>query len=165
MENIDFNEWEIDKSKSSEDVIVLKKIKKEKALTWDEIQQDNSNKNVMQYYNDSDGSVVPISASSIPKNYSYRSIPSERIAEKISALCQMYVIAEYYNRVYANSWIPDWGNKLQDKWYARWDNSINCLLISNVIVWSNVIPYFATEDLAQMAYKNNKEIFETALKP
>ena len=157
--------WEINREKSSENEIVLKKAEVKKALTWADIQQDNSDKHVAQYYMKGNGELVFVNAASIPVLFSKNHIPSQRIAEKIRALCQMYVIADYYNRVYADNWVADWNNLNQEKWHIRWQNDYNRISIDYTYSFSDAIPHFANMDLAREAYENNKEIFQNALKP
>ena len=77
----------------------------------------------------------------------------------------MHVIADYYNRVYAAGWVADWTNKNQNKWFCAYRTDSSKVYISFAVTHASFHIYFASERLAQMAYENNEEIFETALKP
>ena len=153
----------VDFENSTDTEIVIKKIEEKKALTWKEIQEENK-KGESLFINISsvsNGNMYLGAASKYVKSQ----LPTGHIAEKVLALCQMHVIADYYNRVYADGWVADWKDKDQDKWYVSWDNDIDVIVTASLYALSDTFPVFASEELIQMAYHNNIEIFEKALKP
>ena len=131
--------YEIDRAASTLECIKFKPVE-EKNLTWEEIQKKNVGKK--QYF---------LSANA----------PTERIAEKIRALCQLYIIAEYYNE----GWEPDWNDEDQPKYYPLWDSYLNNIEYDDWYTHSGVSPVFKSEEILLAAYEANHEIFETALKP
>jgi hypothetical protein len=155
--------FEIDLERSKGNEVYMREIPKKEAKTWEEIQKESADSRTQQYVIDGNGSVIfaPIRDS----RWSRAHIPSTRIAEKIRALCQMHLIAEYYNRVYGNNWVADYTKENQVKHYPTWRNNTNQLERNCHFLNSGTNPVFATEKILMMAYENNKEIFETALKP
>lgn len=88
-------------------------------------------------------------------------VPTERIAEKIRALCQLYIIAEHYNE----GWEPDWNNNCVKKYSPFCGVKSNCIQCDYWYALSGSFPVFKSEKTLLAAYEANKEIFETALKP
>jgi hypothetical protein len=149
--------YEIDKESSNSLQIVFKPVK-QKAMTWEEIQELNILKNRKQYY--LNGNEI---SDQIPNSLinSKDNVPSKHIAKKILALCQLYIIAEYYN----DGWEADWSDPDQFKHYAYWGIKSNTMQFDT---WAYVIlntPAFKSLKALQQAYEANREIFETALKP
>lgn len=157
--------WVIDPENSTDTEIAIKQKEKSKALTWEKIQKKNMENEMYQFYLTAQGVICPTNAGDDLIENSKTHLPSLKIAEKIRALCQMHVIAEYYNRVYANGWVADWKDSDQFKWYMSWDNDVDVIVTASLYSLSDTFPVFASKELIQMAYENNKEIFETALKP
>jgi hypothetical protein len=76
-------------------------------------------------------------------------------------LCQLYIIADYYN----DGWEVDWNNEYENKYYPIWDNHVNEIKTDSWVYRSTALPPFKSKELLLKAYESNKEIFETALKP
>lgn len=152
----------IDKDKSTDTKIVIKAINEERprCKTYEEIQRYNLSRGIEQFYVDIYGSV---GSSFLNKDMRiesvYNHVPSSEIAEKIIALCQLYVIAEYYN----DGWVPDWKNNSEMKYYPTYVASIDCIAVQWTSILRKGVPFFETEDLLREAYDNNKEIFKAAL--
>lgn len=73
----------------------------------------------------------------------------------------MFIIAEHYN----DGWIPNFSTPQQVKFSPVWSNSFDSIDISACLSFSHAVPYFKSKGFLLEAYLNNKEIFETALKP
>ncbi len=154
--------YEIDKEKSTLEHIVFKPVDK-KAKTWEEIQELSFQNNEKQFYVNSIGEIEEFLMEGRILRYSttLNHLNTYRQAERVRALCQLYIITDYYN----NGWEADWGNGHEDKYIPYWG------IITNKIDWLNwahaslMAPSFKSKELLMEAYENNKEIFETALKP
>lgn len=153
--------FEIDKDKSTFEKIVFKPIKKGD-LSWEEIQELNKKKSKTQFYIKGHAGVEPYMVTrATGTKYTRNHLPSEKIANKMLALCQMHIIAEYYNE----GWEPDWSNHDELKITGAWNikngkiyGAVWCILL-------HPVPIFKSEEVLMRAYNANKEIFETALKP
>lgn len=148
---------EIDKEASTFDCIKFKPVEK-RNLTWEEIQEKNKGK--MQYCINSNGDIAAF-VYDIGLNLSRSHVPTERIAEKIRAVCQLYIIAEYYN----DGWQPEWNDEDQAKHTALWNYDLNKIEYDYWYIYSGFFPVFKSAETLKAAYEANKEIFETALKP
>jgi len=81
-------------------------------------------------------------------------------AMKIQALAEIMRIADYYNEHYADGWKADWNNLEQEK-YIIYSHSVGVDNKSYSLISNNFgLPCFATEELAQLALDNNREVFE-----
>lgn len=149
--------YEIDKEASTFDCIKFKPVKK-KNLTWEEIQEKNKGKT--QYCINSNGDIASF-VYDIGLNLSRSHVPTERIAEKIRALCQLYIIAEWYNE----GWEPDWNLDTERKCCPIWNNNSNKIDFGYWFTSSGSFPLFKSAETLKAAYEANREIFETALKP
>jgi hypothetical protein len=152
----------IDKDKSTDTKIVIKAIKEERprCKTYEEIQFYNMGKRKQQFRFDQFGDLDAVIIS--PEMHIgalHTHVPSYEIAAKIIALCQLYVIAEYYN----DGWVPDWKNDREMKFYAAYDHTGS----EQIFKWSWNIrlgtPVFREKRLLEEAYTHNKEIFKKAL--
>ena len=143
--------YEIDKEKSTFEKIVFKSVEK-KYLTWDEIQFINCEGNIKQYYID-DISIIGSTRAGDCK-YSKNQVPSESDAKRMLALSQALVIADYYNTLDES--------KETARFVLRYSHSRK--EIQNMTSYA-FEPMFKTKELAEEAYKANKEIFNTLLIP
>lgn len=151
--------YEIDKEASTFDCIKFKlKPVEKKNLTWEEIQEKNKGK--IQYCTDFYGYIASF-VFDVGLNFSRSHVPSKRIAEKIRALCQLYIIAEYYNE----GWEPDWDDADQQKYLAFWSNFKKRITTTGIYQLSISFPVFKSAEILKAAYEANRVIFETALKP
>jgi len=148
--------YEIDKEKSTFDLIQFKKVGKENP-TWEEIQLNNLGKT--QYCLSSFGEITRYTRSFDKSTRTH--LPSNRIAEKVRALCQLYIIAEYYN----DGWEGGYTNDVQSKYFPTWDNEENKMDYLHGKWTSLSTPTFKSIEILMEAYEANKEIFEMALKP
>lgn len=153
--------FEVDKEKSTDTKIVLKESNKPfNPKTWEEIQKFNADNNKYQYFISSLGGINKINEDLV--EFGKGHLPSEHIAEKIRALCQLYIIAEYYN----GDWESMYDDRLASiKYSPYWNSLINKLEIISFRTVSDCMPIFKTYESIKEAYEHNKEIFETALKP
>jgi len=153
--------YEIDKEKSTLEHIVFKPVDK-KAKTWEEIQELNFENRKKQFFVGSTGEIEYYllkgftSATDATTNH----VNTHRQAEKIRALCQLYIIADYYN----DGWVANCKDRSL-KYAPYWDNKSNNLFVATYYVLTGTTPTFKSEELLLEAYESNKEIFETALKP
>lgn len=153
--------FEVDKEKSTDTEIVLKESNKPfNPKTWEEIQKFNADNNKCQYFVNALGNTIETNENLV--RFGRSNLPSKHIAEKIRALCQLYVIAEYYN----GDWEPMYDDKSTSvKHSPYWDGSTNKLGIISFRTASDCMPVFKNYESIKEAYNHNKEIFETALKP
>lgn len=82
-------------------------------------------------------------------------------AEKAKSYIAILRIADYYNKHYANNWMPDFNNPDQVKHCVGYDARHKTCIVFASIASSYGSPVFATEELTKLAYENNKIIFET----
>ena len=75
-------------------------------------------------------------------------------AMKIQALAEIIRIADYYNEHYANGWKADWRDDVEQVKYVIYSDK------SRPVSVNIGLPCFATEELAQLALDNNREVFE-----
>lgn len=167
-----FEGWEIDMEKSGNGKVVLREVlnqdenSKQKAKTWREVQDKNKYEARTQYVIDTCGDIIKYNLDfkdQIEQTISH--LPSQRAAEKIRALCQMYILADYYNREYAGGWVADWEDANQTKVLPCWHNEFGKVEYDYTCVCSEVLPAFASAEILMNCYNNNKEVFENALKP
>lgn len=143
--------YEIDQQKSTLEHIVFKPVDK-KPKTWEEI----------QYYLSSRGDINDLNLGKhVDIDIIKSHVNTKRQAERIRALCQLYIIADYYN----DGWKVDWNNVYERKYYPMWDNHVNEIKTESWFYRSAALPPFKSKELLLKAYEHNKEIFETALKP
>ena len=133
---------EIDLDKSSNTEIVLKKMEEKKMHNYFDIALNG----------DIDKTFLTITS-------------TDSQSEKIRAISQLHILAEYYNRVHAWGWKPDFYNQKQAKFYARWSLLRDELESISLVSVSTSEPVWASYELIQLAYMHNKGIFEKALKP
>lgn len=147
--------YEIDKEKSTFEHIVFKELPK-RGKTWEEIM---SNMHKDCYSINLDGN-----PRSVFKNISNSTracgsvVNTHKQAEKLRALAQLFIIMDYYN----DGWIAANGQKFFAFCYNK--NSESVVMDNWTTHQINPI-YFKTKELAQEAYDNNKEIFDTFFKP
>lgn len=90
----------------------------------------------------------------------FRDTHTEAQAHKLVALAEIMRIADYYNEHYANGWKADWDDGEQVKWIIYSNTSTSSVVVSSTIPFNFGLPCFATEELAQLALDNNREVFE-----
>jgi len=142
-------------------------VKEEKeVLTWDEI-IDNMPNSSMMWHTLGNGNIARDYINDIDRLYYRNWVNTQRQAEKLNAIAQLMVIADYYN----DGWEP----RDMEVIYIPAYVSLRDYGIRNVDGYDVVpitikgnhygVPCFRSFELAEKAIKNNKEIFETALKP
>ena len=152
----------IDKDKSTDTKIVIKAVVEEKVecKTYEEIQAYNKMKGKLQFYSNYDGIVRQVVIrDGIAIDVCRNNVPSKEIAEKIIALCQLYIIAEYYN----DGWVPDWDGINSCKYYAMYDVDVDRMLFRSTWSLGTISPAFKSMETIEEAYKHNKEIFKKVL--
>lgn len=152
----------IDTEKSTDTKIVVKAVVEEKAecKTYEEIQRYNISKRKEQFHVNPIGCVQSwyLREDSDPI-YTLAHVPTKEIAEKIIALCQLYIIAEYYN----DGWVPDWDNNSERKFFALYDSKEDIVEFRWSWYSKYGIPMFKSMEAIVEAYKHNEEIFKKAL--
>src|SRR5690554_5280789 len=89
--------YEIDKEKSTLEHIVFKPVDK-KPKTWEEIQELNIENRKKQFYVNSTGAIGYYQLMECTLLNAITShVNTQRQAERIRALCQLYIIADHYN--------------------------------------------------------------------
>lgn len=152
----------IDTEKSTDTKIVVKAVEEQKTecKTYEEIQAHNKMKGKLQFYSDYNGNVKEVVIrDGITMDVCKNNVPTKEIAEKIIALCQLYIIAEHYN----DGWVPDWDNISEKKFFALYDSEGDIAEFRWSYHYKYGIPVFKSMDTIEEAYKHNKEIFKKAL--
>lgn len=151
----------VDTEKSTDTKIVVKAVEqKTKCKTYEEIQRYNIMNGKMQYYINGLGHIMSFKLNDgIMLHSTLNHVPTREIAEKIIALCQLYIIAEYYN----DGWVPDWNNNSERKFFASYFPVDDTFNPTGTWYYMQGGPYFKSEEAIKEAYKHNKEIFKKAL--
>ena len=157
--------WEIDLKKSGNGKVVLREVEKPKTKTWREVQEIAAGNKTKQYFITGRKGVRDFKMCEDGIIFSYNHLPTSRAAEKIAALCQMYILADYYNREYADGWVANWENEDQYKYVPKWNGYLDKIDHEIILRVSDVLPAFASAKILMDCYNNNKEVFEAALKP
>ena len=159
--------YEIYQQKSTLEYIVFKPVDK-KPKTWEEIQNVNKKNKKIQYYLSSRGDINDFNLGKhVDIDIIKSHINTKRQAERIRALCQLYIIADYYN----DGWEASFKDKElpwlknEEKYTPFWNNVTDSINASMTLSFTGGSPVFKSAKLLLEAYENNKEIFETALKP
>lgn len=119
--------------------------------TWEEIMKENLEKEM--FYVSSAGNICAGADTDISTRKG--GVNTKRQAEKLRAIAQLMVIADYYNK------LPG-----EEEWVEpHWRNDSNELGKIRIYTLSFCSPRFKNYDLLMEAYKHNREIFETALRP
>ena len=88
-------------------------------------------------------------------------IPSEKDAERLRALCQCLIIADYYN----DGWKPKFDGKEGAYFLFLVDGDMSPKCGIRYEASYGLLPMFKSVEIAMEAYNNNKEIFDTYLRP
>lgn len=88
----------------------------------------------------------------------FRDTHTEAQAHKLIALAEIMRIADYYNEHYADGFEVDWKDVGQKKWLIT--KMFSGLHVTDYSTNMFGLPTFATEELAQLALDNNREVFE-----
>lgn len=153
----------IDTEKSTDTKIVVKAIEQKQETeckTYEEIQAHNKMKGKLQFYSDYNGNVKEVVIrDGITMDVCKNNVPTKEIAEKIIALCQLYIIAEYYN----DGWVPDWKDPNEIKLFAYLNTYEDRIFFTDNYTYFPGFPAFKSMEVIEEAYKHNKEIFKKAL--
>lgn len=95
-------------------------------------------------------------------HYHYTDTHTREQAEKLHALAEIMRIADYYNEHYADGWKQDNDNLQQMKYVVF--NKFDQIEPEGYHFNMFGLPCFATQELAQLAIDNNKEVFERFFK-
>jgi len=93
-----------------------------------------------------------------PYGQHFRDAATEAQAHKLIALAEIMRIADYYNEHYADGWEVDWKDVGQKKWFIV--KMFSGLHVTDYSTNMFGLPAFATDELAQIALDNNREVFE-----
>ena len=83
---------------------------------------------------------------------------TEAQAGKLVALAEIMRLSDYYNEHYADGWKADGRNVFQKKWFII--KMVSGLHVTDYSTNMFGLPAFATEELAQLALDNNRDVFE-----
>ena len=89
-------------------------------------------------------------------------LDSKKQRQRLTAISHLHILAEYYNRVHANGWVPDFKDNLP-KWYVSWDVENDRLHLHDSYSIKSCNPVWASEALIKRAYACNRDIFHKAL--
>lgn len=148
MENIKIPlGYEIDKTKSTEDTIVLNKIKIVD-VDADFERAFKSAKEQGDFYN--------IDGFYMSDDFVDACVPSEEEAEAVNALCKLMFLRNAFN----DAWEPDWNDDMQSKWVIHNKNGV---LVSEWTTMKLTKPLvFRSEKVCNQFLKDYRELLETA---
>lgn len=148
MENIKIPlGYEIDKTKSTEDTIVLNKIKIVD-VDADFERAFKSAKEQGDFYN--------IDGFDMSDDFVDACVPSEEEAEAVNALCKLMFLRNAFN----DAWEPDWNDDMQSKWVIHNKNGV---LVSEWTTMKLTKPLvFRSEKVCNQFLKDYRELLETA---
>lgn len=149
--------YEIDKEKSTFEHIVFKELPK-RGKTWEDIIQEKyDKKETMRFLNScGEESEYEMGEASITDCTNH--VNTSKQVSKLRALAELFVIMDYYN----DGWVVNNGQKFFTFCYNKSSESV---VMDNWTTHQINPIYFKTQELAQEAYDNNKEIFDTFFKP
>ena len=139
--------YEIDKEKSTEDTIVLNKIKKVDV----EADFEKAYNEAAKY-----GDYYHVFGFEISGHYVELCVPSEEVAEAVTALCKLMFLKDAFN----NSWIPDWNDDMQDKWVI--ERAFGELNVVYTIQSKTKLFVFPTKNDCKKFLEDYRELLETA---
>ena len=148
MENIKIPlGYKIDKTKSTEDTIVLNKIKIVD-VDADFERAFKSAKEQGDFYN--------IDGFDMSDDFVDACVPSEEEAEAVNALCKLMFLRNAFN----DAWEPDWNDDMQSKWVIHNKNGV---LVSEWTTMKLTKPLvFRSEKVCNQFLKDYRELLETA---
>lgn len=83
-----------------------------------------------------------------------------KTCQKVELYTRIQRIANYYNKYHANGWKANWNDASQPKFTHYKDCDKNIIAIESYRQVNIGMPPFATNKLAELAYDNNREIFD-----
>ena len=139
--------YEIDKTRSTEDTIVLNKIKIVD-VDADFERAFKSAKELCDFYN--------IDGFDLSNDFVDACVPSEEEAEAVNALCKLMFLRKAFN----DAWEPDWNDDMQSKWVIHNKNGV---LVSEWTTMKLTKPLvFRSEKVCNQFLKDYRELLETA---
>lgn len=148
MENIKIPlGYEIDKTKSTEDTIVLNKIK----IVDVDADFERAFKSAREQ-----GDFYNIDGFDMSDDFVDACVPSEEDAEAVNALCKLMFLRNAFN----DAWEPDWNDNMQSKWVIHNKNGV---LVSEWTTMKLTKPLvFRSEKVCNQFLKDYRELLETA---
>lgn len=146
--------YEIDKENSTFECIRFKPVEK-RGKTWEEIQKMNIKSEKLQYYVSPRGDIKSETLSIDEIDSVKVNLPDERTAERVRAMCQLWILADYYNGIYER--------ESTLLYFPAFEDGGVVYRMSEDVTFGT--PIFNSEKAFNEALKYNREIFETALKP
>lgn len=148
MENIKIPlGYKIDKTKSTEDTIVLNKIKIVD-VDADFERAFKSAKEQGDFYN--------IDGFDMSDDFVDACVPSEEEAEAVNALCKLMFLRNAFN----DAWEPDWNDDMQSKWVIHNKNGVLVSEWTTVKLTKPLV--FRSEKVCNQFLKDYRELLETA---
>lgn len=147
--------YEIDKEKSTFEILVLKKIENKFSKDWKEFCKNNpTGRN--EVFIDNCSTIPPVmECSKRDKDFDKNLIPS-KFAEPMLALMQLLTIRE---KEYTKGWEPDWGHIGTAKFVIKTQED---KITSPMSVAAPSILSFPTKELRDEFFKNWKDLLEIA---
>lgn len=148
MENIKIPlGYKIDKTKSTEDTIVLNKIKIVD-VDADFERAFKIAKELGDFYN--------IDGFDMSYDFVDACVPSEEEAEAVNALCKLMFLRNAFN----DAWEPDWNDDMQSKWVIHNKNGVLVSEWTTVKLTKPLV--FRSEKVCNQFLKDYRELLETA---
>lgn len=139
--------YEIDKEKSTFELIKFKPIEKKLPKTWEELGDVSG-------YNIRDISEIAFCGSCKTKHYNKNIFPTRELAEAALALAQLLQLRDRYN----DGWVPDWGTEHHKDCIVIRQNNIELHSFYGV---SHVLS-FKNKELAYEFLTNFRDLIEIA---
>lgn len=139
--------YELDKEKSTEDTIVLNRIKKVD-VDADFERAFKSAKEQGDFYN--------IDGFDMSDDFVDACVPSEEEAEAVNALCKLMFLRDAFN----NGWRPDWYDDMQSKWVI--EQTFGELNVVYTTQKKTKLFVFPTKSRCKKFLEDYRELLETA---
>lgn len=144
--------YEIDKEKSSFEHIFFKELPK-RGKTWEEIMKDKEDMYCVGF----DSSIEELTGiTDWDLITSQNNVNTTEQAEKVIALCQLFVIMDHYNDGF------DFTD--QSRYYPSWNFGAKHMAFDDMRAYNQCPIYFKSFEVGREAFNNNKETFEKFFK-
>ena len=138
--------YEIDEEKSTFKNIVFKPVAQRLPKKWEDLESLNG------YYIDDFSEIV--ATEGVIHQCSKNTLPTEKLAEAMLALCQLLYLRDIYN----DGWVANWANGISKYCIEMYDGKLGVEIYSA----TQKILAFKTEELRNEFFKNFKDLVEIA---